>query len=302
MKLKLTEDLIQPFLPPELERATFEEAALSCFGHIPTLMLTAWRVKHRVEPFLYRVAFTKSPTRRPTRDPELKSYVAREIFLQKLDGQSSVEVALAVRHLFCDLGAQDLKTTLIACNGITDLYILGVVKNDILPILEGLQNLRRLTMVMQTLLEPKSMQLGYEFYTRLTHLELLACEFYGSSDLNLTGLDFFSNLTHIAFNLDDPNGAAAVHDRIRRDSKLQCIVFFEPVDPIREALDDRFVVIRQTDYAEEWLRGAIVGKDYWWLAKQFLAAKRAGDVDRTLCYRITDNAGVSWECETPDGQ
>ncbi|KAK6966483.1 hypothetical protein R3P38DRAFT_3154280 [Favolaschia claudopus] len=298
MELNLSEDLIEPFLPPELERAIFEEAALSCFGHIPTLMLTAWRVKHWVEPFLYRVAFTMSPTRRRPRDFELKAYVS--ILLQKLDGQSSVEVALAVRHLFCDLGAQDLKTTLIACNGITDLYILGVVKNDILPILEGLQNLRRLTMVMQTLLEPKSIQLGYEFYTRLTHLELLACEFYGSPDI-LAGLDFFSNLTHIAFNLDDPNGAAAVHDCIRRDSKLQCIIFFEPVDPIREALDDRFVVIRQTDYAEEWLRGAIIGKDYWWLAEQFLAAKRAGDVDR-LSYRITDNAGVSWECEIADGQ
>ncbi|KAK7060052.1 hypothetical protein R3P38DRAFT_3524323 [Favolaschia claudopus] len=248
MNPALSEDTIRPLLPPELERAIFEEAALSCFRHIPTLMLTAWRVKHWVEPFLYRI--------------------------------SSVGIAPAVRHFFWDLEAQALKTTLIACTGITDLYIMGVVESDILSRLDGLQDLRRLTMVMRTLLEPKSMRLGYQFYTRLTHLELLACEQDDSSEI-IANLDVLPNLTHIALNLDDPSDAGVLHDRIRRYSSLQCIIFLEPAHHIREAPDDRFVVLRQTNYAEDWLRGAIIGKDHWWLAEQFLAAKRAGEVDRT---------------------
>ncbi|KAK7026386.1 hypothetical protein R3P38DRAFT_2949538 [Favolaschia claudopus] len=52
--------------------------------------------------------------------------------------------------------------------------------------------------------------------------------------------------------------------------------------------DDRFVVLRQIRWFEDWLRGAIIGEDYWALADRFIAAKRAGKVDRS-CYHI------SWE-------
>ncbi|KAK6980915.1 hypothetical protein R3P38DRAFT_3376533 [Favolaschia claudopus] len=280
-----SEDTTQPFLPPELERTIFEEAALSCFGHIPTLMLTAWRVKHWVEPFWYRVVFTS--TRRRTYDPNLRSYVPIETLLQKLNGQSSVDIAPAVRHFFWDHDPQALKTTLIACTGITDLYIMGLVESDILSRLEGLPKFA-------------TPHHGYRFYTRLTHLELLACELDDSSEIT-ANLDVLPNLTHIALNLYDPSDAGVIHDRIRRYSSLQCIIFLEPAHHIREAPDDRFVVLRQTNYAEDWPRGAIIGKDHWWLAEQFLAAKRAGEVDR-LCYRIKDNDGISWECNNTDRQ
>ncbi|KAJ6521621.1 hypothetical protein DFH09DRAFT_1424685 [Mycena vulgaris] len=43
-----------PTLPPELEQHIFELAAISRPACIPTLMLVARRVKHWVEPLLYR--------------------------------------------------------------------------------------------------------------------------------------------------------------------------------------------------------------------------------------------------------
>ncbi|KAJ6571217.1 hypothetical protein B0H19DRAFT_1255207 [Mycena capillaripes] len=51
--------------------------------------------------------------------------------------------------------------------------------------------------------------------------------------------------------------------------------------------DDRFVWIGQTNYWNDWVRGAIGGEDYWALADAFIAARRAGRVDRSQ-YAISD--------------
>jgi hypothetical protein len=47
--------------------------------------------------------------------------------------------------------------------------------------------------------------------------------------------------------------------------------------------DSRFVCINpETDFRVEWLRGAQTGNDYWVFADSFIAARRAGEVDREL--------------------
>ncbi|KAK6966477.1 hypothetical protein R3P38DRAFT_3246027 [Favolaschia claudopus] len=258
-------DTIQPFLPPELERTIFEEAARRC--RASAISRRSCLQPGGVEPFLYRIVFSSTRRRTPGCSP-----------------------------LLLDFGAQALKTTLVACTGITDLYIMGVVESDILSRLEGLQNLRRHTMVMRTLLEPKSMRLGYRFYTRLTHLELLACEQDDSSEI-MANLDVLPNLTHIALNLYDPSDAGVLHDRIRRYSSLQCIIFLEPAHHIREAPDDRFVVLRQTNYAEELATGCYHSERSLVAGGTILSRETS-----RRSSSIKDNDGVSWECANPDGQ
>ncbi|KAJ7887124.1 hypothetical protein B0H14DRAFT_2696630 [Mycena olivaceomarginata] len=52
-----------PKLPPELECTIFEIAALARPKMIPSLILVAHRVKHWVEPLLYRVIMVVPRTR-----------------------------------------------------------------------------------------------------------------------------------------------------------------------------------------------------------------------------------------------
>ncbi|KAK7039936.1 hypothetical protein R3P38DRAFT_2696078 [Favolaschia claudopus] len=283
-----------PRLPPELERKIFEQAALSCFQHIPTLMLTAWRVKLWLEPFLYRVVI----------DPELVDevetayadypYIPDQTLLQKLRIYSSSSVGLYVRHILWDLSAQnsdDLLVALSLCVNVTDLFILGDPNTMLLPAINRLRNLSHLAIHVKSLCTSRSIDFASQTFSRLTHLELLGCDSDDFPDHDiLVGLGAVPNLTHISFNV--VYDAAAVHEQIRTHSNLQCIVFFEVGRAKHRPLsdDDRFVAVRQTRYITDWLHGATTGDDYWWLVERFIEAKRAGKVERSR-YRIIDDEG-----------
>ncbi|KAK7001961.1 hypothetical protein R3P38DRAFT_1777234 [Favolaschia claudopus] len=60
---------------------------------------------------------------------------------------------------------------------------------------------------------------------------------------------------------------------------LQCIVFMKlgREKNLPRSDDERFVALRQIRCFEDWLRGATIGEDYWWLAERFIVAKRAGE-------------------------
>ncbi|KAK7040064.1 hypothetical protein R3P38DRAFT_2902991 [Favolaschia claudopus] len=290
MTAGIDESSTVPRLPPELERQIFEQAALSCFQRIPTLMLSAWRVKLWLEPILYRVVI----------DPDLVDdeeahveypYMPDHTLLQKLSIFPSSNVGLFVRHLLWDLGAQNVDDLLVAlsfCVHVVDLFILGGPYLVLLPAINRLQNVSHLAIHVQSLYASGgSIDFASPLFNRLTHLELLGCDSNDFLDA-LVGLGAVPNLTHISFNvvLD----AAAVHEQIRRHTNLQCIVFFEvgQAQHLPLSADDRFVAVRQTRYITDWLRGATTGEDYWWLVERFIEAKRAGKVERSQ-YMIADD-------------
>ncbi|KAK7040059.1 hypothetical protein R3P38DRAFT_497054 [Favolaschia claudopus] len=286
------ESFILPRLPPELERKIFEQAAHSSFQRIPTLMLTSWRVKIWLEPILYRVVI----------DPELVdeyedyAYLPNHTLLQKLRTRPPSSVGLFVRHILWELSARnsnDLLVALALCAHVTDLFILGNPDLMILPAINGLQNLSHLAIHVQSLYPSgSSIDFTSHLFRRLTHLELLCCDFRSFPDA-LVGLGAAPNLTHVSFNAI--RDAAAVHEQIHKHTNLRCIVFFEvgPAKHLPSTADDRFVAVRQTRYITDWLRGVTRGNDYWWLVERFIDAKRAGKVERSR-YMIRDD-DASWQ-------
>ncbi|KAK7030212.1 hypothetical protein R3P38DRAFT_898542 [Favolaschia claudopus] len=288
------DDSTGPRLAFELERIIFEEAARSCFQDVPTLMLTAWRVKHWVEPFLYRVVLSTK------RKHETSSYVPFNILLQKIKMTSeNVDiVGLSVRYIFTESRGQDvddLVTALLICPRLVDLYILGLLGDAnpaLLPGLMTLHNLQRLTIDLKSVFVNQDIDFKSPVFHHLTHLELLGCD---SDDYPeaLAGLDAVPHLTHIAFNLVEKS--AIVHDLIRGYTRLRCIIFMDiGQSNIRpHSADDRFVALRQTQFVDDWLRGATTGEDYWSLAERFIAAKRAGTVECSH-YSITADE-FSWQ-------
>ncbi|KAK6966774.1 hypothetical protein R3P38DRAFT_2672510 [Favolaschia claudopus] len=262
MDSPLGDPLPRPRLPPELERTIFEEAALSCFHHnIPALMLTAWRVK------FWWVRLKANEKRNHSDDRILQGW--------NLPLLSRIAAVLAV--------CRDVST---------NRFVLGDPAPQLFPALNELCKLRYLTVHWRSLcIDSGRIDFACRVFRHLTHLELIDCDSQVDLPDALVGLDAIQNLTHIAFDSVDVTDAAAVHDRIRRMSRsLQCIVFMEigRAKHLPRSADDRFVALRQILCFEDWLRGATTGKDYWWLAGRFVAAKGAGKVDRS-------GYEISWE-------
>ncbi|KAJ6505174.1 hypothetical protein C8R45DRAFT_971934, partial [Mycena sanguinolenta] len=126
----------------------------------------------------------------------------------------------------------------------------------------------------------------------VTHLELLA---FGIESVPLVcrNISLIPRLTHIALNqtLD----SLLSHATLCANTHLQCIVFLSPgasLDGSPLIDDDRFVCIDEgAHYHDDWLNGTVFGEDYWALADTFLAARRAGTIDRSR-YHITNKGNL----------
>jgi hypothetical protein len=131
------------------------------------------------------------------------------------------------------------------------------------------------------------------FFRDLTHLELLGLDADWQEDEDVcTRLALIPHLTHISF-YSAPFENTVFHAALHADTRLHCFVFFESktvhleyIDEAGPLLgDDRLVCMEQEeDFRVDWLRGAHTGYDYWALAEAFIAAKRAGKVDRKLVH------------------
>ncbi|KAJ7615237.1 hypothetical protein DFH06DRAFT_1367299 [Mycena polygramma] len=276
---------VEPRLPPELECTIFEIAALTSPRSIPELMRVAQRVKA-----------CKQLTPRQVEGFPL---IPRDLLLQAIREKppSSGFFSSVVKHIYLDdppgaapLQLSDVETILAACCRCSDLFVAwSQASLRFVPVLNRLECLRRLTVDLRSLFEFTPIDSAQPFLRNLTHLELLdSYELSGHT----AGLALLPHLTHVAFNDAIPS-AAALHAGLQTNMRLQCIIFFseEPVEP--EAEDDRFVAIEQTDFQLDWIRGATGGRDHWALADSFIAAKRAGRLDRSF-YWISDEDNSDW--------
>ncbi|KAJ7615768.1 hypothetical protein DFH06DRAFT_1013182 [Mycena polygramma] len=305
---------VEPRLPPELECIIFEMVALTSPTSIPELMRVAQRVKEWVEPILYRVVFLSSPTSLITKQLILCHIegfplIPRDLLLQLIRVKPPSFFASAVKHFFLDdspttlpLKLSDVDTILAACSRLSNLFVSWRrVSLQLVPTLNRLESLRRLTIDLESLFEFSAIDFTQPFLRNITYLELLdSYELSGHP----TGLALLPHLTHIAFN-DMMPSVAAMHAGVRTNTRLQCIVFFseDRVEP--EAEDDRFVGIEQTDFQVDCIRGATGGRDHWALADNFIAAKRlpvracsvAAHCGRALLgslYWISDEDNFEW--------
>ncbi|KAJ7895030.1 hypothetical protein B0H13DRAFT_1885754 [Mycena leptocephala] len=277
-------------LPPELERIIFEIAALLEPANIPTLMRIAWRVKHWVEPLLYRVIFLSSNL---SIDNMHGFPVAPlDIWLEVISKKSASFVESSVSHIFLETDSEEGREQsildVILAPRIKNLFCYDVSAPQYLPVLDGLQCLSHLTIDLRSLFAPGGIDFTAPLFRNLTHLELLDdCDGL-PSDIG-AGLALIPNLTHVAFN--PTGGVGALHASVRTNMQLLCIVFFTFAETYPDSDDARVVCIRQTNFRADWIRGAATGEDYWALADAFIAAKHAEKVDRSLyCISDTDES------------
>ncbi|KAJ6505180.1 hypothetical protein C8R45DRAFT_1209027 [Mycena sanguinolenta] len=274
----------EPRLPPELERRIFEIAALAQPIWIPSLMLVARRLKLWVEPLLYRVVFLKDTG--TLRDLDLPTFAADAL------EQRPPNYFCYVRHLFIDeafVKRPALMSWLLAWTGVTNLYACFNCAPDILPSISSLANIQYLTIDVRALC---STTVPFPLFLTITHLELFdftrAAE--ESADCICHNISLIPQLTHLALNHLQ---YSLSHAALCGHTQLQCIVFWSPWrslngSPLRD--DSRFVCIDgELDYSGDWLNGAVFGQDYWALADAFIAARRAGTINRSR-YRIVNES------------
>ncbi|KAJ6566090.1 hypothetical protein B0H19DRAFT_1066440 [Mycena capillaripes] len=273
--------LDEPRLPPELEREIFETAAVSCPTSIPTLMLIAERVKEWVELLLYRVVMVTS-------------------FRGRVGGFSDIPLDILLRAIamkppflgsnFTFSGGATTESSvgaiLAACSAVTHLSSLRLVPSH-LNSLASLRSLSHLTVIIQTLF-PRNIDFTHPLFRNATHLELLDYPFSQNTARALCiGLSLIPNLTHFAF-YDE---SLCIHLRPFLGTtlgQLHCIITRSESYYTEEAVhrlshDERFVCIVPTNFnfLDGWVRSPGGGEDYWAIVEAFIAARRAGKVDRS---------------------
>ncbi|KAF7341305.1 hypothetical protein MVEN_01866800 [Mycena venus] len=286
----------EPCLPPDLERTIFELAALLRTNPILSLMLVARRVKHWLEPLLYRVIFVSSWW--TAGDLHGFRSIPGGVLLSTISTKSQLFFESSVSHIFLEGGGSglelepsDVETILAACPRVTNLVFCGFSTGQYRELFSGFQCLRRLTIDVGALFAADTIDFTAPLFRSLTHLEMLD-SFWGHMPTDIGAcLALAPALTH--FSCVPISRIAAFHARIRTNARLQCIVLFSTRLAETPVIDDaRLVCIDQTNFRSDWLHGAATGEDYWTLAEAFIAAKYAGKVDGSL-YFISDT-DQSW--------
>ncbi|KAF7368013.1 hypothetical protein MSAN_00867100 [Mycena sanguinolenta] len=280
--------LSEPRLPPELEHRIFKIAALARARCIPALMLVAKRVKAWLEPILYRVVFLKDSTLDyidDLRDLGLPAFTPDAL------EKRSQNFCSHVRHLFIDdalVGETALESWLLACTGATNLYAWFDCNPEILLSINSLTNVRYLTIHVRSLC---GTTVPFPLFLTITHLELFDFTADESMDRICRNIAFIPQLTHLSLN--PPLDSRLSHAALCANMHLQCIVFLSSgisLDGSPLIDDDRFVCIDEVlPYELDWLHGALFGEDYWSVANAFLAARRAGTIERSR-YRISNGS------------
>ncbi|KAJ6495204.1 hypothetical protein C8R45DRAFT_1094860 [Mycena sanguinolenta] len=271
--------LSEPRLPPELEHRIFHIAALAHPRWIPALMLLARRIKFCVEPILYRVVLLTAPSADTLQEQD---NLGLPTFARDAVEKRSHNLR-HVKHLLIDGGfvQEKLQSWLLAYTGVTNLYARDPSFTQCLHQYPISHNRCPCTLCHH---HPGPLFLTVTHLELLVFDELLTCEQENVASI-CRNISLIPRLTHIALNL--PPDSLLLHAALCANTRLQCIVFLSS-RPHESPLmnDDRFVAIHEAvPYDLDWLHGAMFRKDFWSLADDFLAEKRAGTIDLSQ-YRI----------------
>ncbi|KAJ6468523.1 hypothetical protein C8R47DRAFT_1223322 [Mycena vitilis] len=260
------DSILEPLLPVELEREIFEWAALLHARSIPTFLRVARRVQIWLEPLLYRVICVDMPRigYHGSFTPGIPSL---------LNAIKSKPAALfgAVRHLFlCNVSLEDGIAVLQACPGLVDLVVLYCVSDPaILPILAGMR-IQQLSVLLEEIghLSP---DFTHPAFAHITHLNVMD-ELIDAMAQVCEEIPTLPALTHMAIDYQVPWG---IWPETERTSYEAAQIPYEH--------DVRFVVgiCNWATYSEDWEACARSHSNFWSLADEFVAAKRAGAIEAT---------------------
>ncbi|KAJ7763021.1 hypothetical protein B0H16DRAFT_1805879 [Mycena metata] len=285
---------MEPALPLDLERVIFELAASVHFSTIPTLMRVAHRVKHWVEPFLYRVMFVG--TSHPTPVAFVLSPRSRSSFYRD-----------AVRHICIDppvlspftISAIDAIFT--TCTRIESLAAKSTHNQSIaflFPFISTFPALTRLHADLTDLLSelPRNERsTAFDAFSNLTHLEMR--EHIHAPEV-CAGLARLPHLTHLALQYNPyARGIVPLCMNVLKECRALRVLaglsemwielgvgapFYQAIDTPRIHSDDvRFVLVqhppRVTEDVGAWLSDARSGRmpGFWECAEEAVGRRIA---------------------------
>ncbi|KAJ7443120.1 hypothetical protein FB451DRAFT_1568734 [Mycena latifolia] len=276
-----------PAFPPELEREIFEVAALLHPGTIPTLLQVARRISIWIEPLLYTVV-------RVNESPK----IARAIMCAT-DSKPASFFHNSVHHLLLESGApwtlSEATEFLKLCPRLISFAAFGQFADPtLLPIL-GQMRLRQISVALRTLFGGVgSIDLTHAVFASTTHLDIL-----DPIDQSGTGIcariAALPALTHLC--LDRITSWKRLETLLADCPRLEVLVSLFPrkessmasqwawSSPIH---DPRFVVAVYTDLADNWEARARCRPNFWSLAEDFVARRRAGS--EALTFRFSESS------------
>ncbi|KAJ7641953.1 hypothetical protein FB45DRAFT_901413 [Roridomyces roridus] len=285
---------MSPMLPPELEKAVFQQAAYESPHSIPTMMRVAWRFKIWLEPMLYNImTMLGTRSQHPLRGYPMYSF-ALESEEEAASSSRTALIASSLRQL-C-INAVALPEALRVLPGSTSIDNLWISTDGwdypLWPLIGALRP-RRLHCYLETLLyDPRHpIGLDHDFFGNITHLEILRVFHVEVVPEICEGLEGLGNLTHLAFN--DWVFVPMSMGLLRGCAKLRVLVFLGPqtldvTENLRELCKEaRFVQMSCTERIKDWHMGAVGGVDYWSRAEEFVEMRRRGEVD-PLQFAILD--------------
>ncbi|KAF7334674.1 hypothetical protein MVEN_02297900 [Mycena venus] len=277
-------------LPLELECPIFELAALFRPVSIPNMIRVAWRVKHWVEPLLYRtiIIWDEPIDGFPACDVETFTHAAQT---------KPASFFLSVRNVIAiSVEPEILRTIIRLCPRIENLFMLPNrdLHSSVVPIPPGFDDLplKRLHCDLDRVFDLASTLtlVTHPSLLHLTHLELAdGLDREGDSDDEALArwkmLADLPRLSHLALNISRNDLHVCVHLLIVCKSLRALIILRHPPPGESAEMDDladnpRFVMAPLENYIADWQRGVLYGNDFWARADELIAKRLSGEVDR----------------------
>ncbi|KAJ7156392.1 hypothetical protein C8R46DRAFT_430966 [Mycena filopes] len=281
----------QPRVPLDLEREIFELAALVHPTSIPSLILVAGRVQKWVEPLLYRVVIIcLAPARAILGYPVFTPTV----LCRQIANKPVEFFRRAVKELYIEDCARqsELQIILTACNGARNFYALFPPEPHLTTI-RNFDCVRHLSIDITALFQGLADDAALSpVFHNVTHLRLQDIDFQAHRYKSRLApfLARLPRLTHVAF--EWVLGTAFPHTALSANMQLECIIYLDMTAYRRDYLfgsikhDSRFVHMElRTDDRRHWLRAVYMGEDFWTVANEFIAARRAGTADPAIAGR-----------------
>ncbi|KAK7008407.1 hypothetical protein R3P38DRAFT_2551215 [Favolaschia claudopus] len=286
---------VGPALPPELERIIFETAARAATTTqvLNTSLFFALHFiqsLYRVEPYLYRVLHIAQQRRNRQRFPP----VPLEILRRLVETRHSA-ACKAVEHVFFKTvvpreGSDIIPEFLSLCPNIVSLSLPGSPLAFLGETFPASDNLHHLSANLLTLLPLKKQRINFKhpIFRNLTHLEVLGDTIPFVPTPPYQKIHRIPRLTHIAFRSSVL--ANMLSAQITKMAQLECIVVLHADDRTNNIAndleaDERFVIVEQaSNTVDLWIDAVTQPGGYWSRAEAFIAARRAGKIDRKIHY------------------
>ncbi|KAJ7473839.1 hypothetical protein B0H11DRAFT_2195509 [Mycena galericulata] len=267
------ESQITARLPLELEEAIFVLSAVSRPVSIPNLILVAWRVKHWVEPLLYRTLVINAAPIDDLPSCSVDAFIG-------ITRTNQAMLLKSVRNLMLrNTSSDDAESIISACSGVQNLYITNVLLHtstrmyfpghDTMP-------LTRLYCDRGDIFVPHYPRFAHPLFANITHLELFHLD-----NESRKGLALLPRLTHLAY-ADDINSLWPWKQLLEECKSLRvliCVCWPLPRHDPPVVEDPRFVMMLVEGYIADWQRGILTGRDFWTRAEEFIAKRTSSQTN-----------------------